>query len=289
MSLPTHTRLDRENVTIYNRNTNLGVPTLKAVWFSLRDIWFYRWLIWVNFKKDFVSQYKRSSLVILWTVIMPIIPLTAYLFLAFIRALNVTSGLPYPVFIISGMTIWLVLSEGVTSAMGAVNKERSILTKVKIPLITVIIAGYGKVCANTLIRLPFLVLVFVIFKITPPPVSLLFPLVLLPAILLGLGLGIIFGMIGAMTQDAENAVAVMMRYGMFLCSVVFAMPTEGVIGTLNRVNIFNHLVVGLREFLIYGSFSDPSGFIAGSVISVLVFVIALKWNYSLEYLVREAL
>jgi lipopolysaccharide transport system permease protein len=278
-----------ERVTIYNRDTNFGLPTLKAVWFSLREIWFYRWLIWVNFKKDFVGQYKRSSLAILWTVVMPIIPLTAYLFLAFIRALNVTSGLPYPVFIISGMTIWLILSEGITLAMGAVNKERSVLTKVKIPLITVIIAGYGKVCANTLIRIPFLVLVFIIFKIVPPPVTLLFPFVLLPIIVLGLGFGIIFGMLGAMTQDAENAVAVMMRYGMFLCSVIFAMPTDGLMGTLNRLNIFNHLVVGLRDFLVHGSFSDPSGFAAASAISVLIFIIALRWNYSLEYLVREAL
>jgi lipopolysaccharide transport system permease protein len=281
--------LDKEKVTIYNRDTNLGVPAIKAAWFSLRDIWFYRWLIWVNFKKDFVGQYKRSSLAIMWTIVMPLIPLTAYLFLAFIRALNVTSGLPYPVFIISGMTIWLILSEGITSAMGAVSKERSVLTKVKIPLITVIIAGYGKVCANTLIRLPFLVLVFIIFGIAPPLITFLFPFVLLPVILLGLGLGIIFGMFGAMTQDAENAVAVMMRYGMFLCSVVFAMPTDGLMGTINRLNFFNHLVVGLRDFLVYGSFSDPSGFVAGAIISVLVFIIALRWNYSLEYLVREAL
>ncbi len=289
MSRTAKNLLDSEKVTIYNRNTNLGVPTIKAVWFSLREIWFYRWLIWVNFKKDFVGQYKRSSLAIAWTIVMPLIPLTAYLFLAFIRALNVTSGLPYPVYIISGMTIWLILSEGITSAMGAVNKERSVLTKVKIPLITVIIAGYGKVCANTLIRIPFLVLVFFIFQIFPPPITLLFPFVLLPIIFLGLGFGIIFGMIGAMTQDAENAVAVMMRYGMFLCSVVFAMPIDGLAGTLNRLNIFNHLVVGLRDFLVYGTFSDPSGFAAGAVISVLVFIIALRWNYSLEYLVREAL
>jgi lipopolysaccharide transport system permease protein len=289
MSRTVKNLLNNEKVTIYNRNTNLGVPTIKAVWFSLREIWFYRWLIWVNFKKDFIGQYKRSSLAITWTIVMPLIPLTAYLFLAFIRALNVTSGLPYPVYIISGMTIWLILSEGITSAMGAVNKERSVLTKVKIPLITVIIAGYGKVCANTLIRIPFLVLVFFIFKIFPPPITLLFPLVLLPIIFLGLGFGIIFGMIGAMTQDAENAVAVMMRYGMFLCSVVFAMPTDGLAGTLNRLNIFNHLVVGLRDFLVYGTFSDPSGFVAGAIISVLVFIIALRWNYSLEYLVREAL
>jgi lipopolysaccharide transport system permease protein len=289
MSRTVEKPLNNEKVTIYNRNTNLGVPTIKAVWFSLRDIWFYRWLIWVNFKKDFVGQYKRSSLAIMWTIVMPLIPLTAYLFLAFIRALNVTSGLPYPVYIISGMTIWLILSEGITSAMGAVNKERSVLTKVKIPLITVIMAGYGKVCANTLIRIPFLVLVFIIFHIYPPPITLLFPLVLLPIIFLGLGFGIIFGMLGAMTQDAENAVAVLMRYGMFLCSVVFAMPTDGLAGTLNRLNIFNHLVVGLRDFLVYGTFSDPSGFAAGAVISVLVFIIALKWNYSLEYLAREAL
>lgn len=281
--------LDDEKVTTYTKDTNVVDPSLIAVWRSLREIWNHRWLIWVTFKKEFVGQYKASALWAVWSLVMPLIPLTAYLFLVFIRALNVKGGVPYPVYILSGMTFWLILSEGVTSSMSAIDKERAVLTKVNIPLIAVMMSGYGKVCANTLIRLPFLILVLFIYKIVPPPIAFLFPIVLLPLIFLGLGFGIIFGMFAAMIQDAQNAVGVLLRYGMFLCSVVFPMPTTGWLGVINRVNFFNHLIVGVRDFLLTGSFTDPVGYIAGSAISVLIFVIALKWNHSLQYLVREAL
>ena len=220
---------------------------------------------------------------------MPVVPLTAFLFLAFIRALNVKGEMHFAVYIIAGMTFWLIILEGINFSMEAVQSERNVLTKVNIPLIAVTMAGYGKVFFNTLIRLPILILVFVIYKITPNPNIFLFPLFLIPLMLLSLGLGIIFGMLNVMMQDAKNAVAVLLRYGMFACSVIFPMPTDGVIGGINRINFFNHLIVGVRDFIVFGSMSDPAGFFASSFISLLIFIIALRWSYSLQYLVREAL
>jgi len=277
------------NVTVYHKDYLISDSLITAWRKTLQAIWQNRWLIWVNFKKDFFSQYKNSGLGLLWSLILPLIPLSAYLFLGYLRVLNVRGSMPYPIYIITGMTFWLLLREGINSGMGAIQRDRSILTKINTPLIVVILSRYGSVCANTLIRTVFLIFILFFYKITPNPSIILIPFILLPLISLGLGLGILLGIFNSANSDIENVSRMFLTYSMFASSVIFPMPTEGILGQLNNLNIFNHLIVGIRDFIVLGQFQYPFHFGASSAIGVCFVLLGVKWQHTVQFRVKGLL
>lgn len=277
------------NVTVYHRDYLIFDSLLSAWRKTLQDVWKHRWLIWINFKKDFFSQYKQAGLGMLWSIIMPIIPVSAYVFLGYLRVLNVSGGMPFPVYVMTGMTFWMLLREGIISGMSAINSDRAILSKINIPLIAVILSRYGNVCANTLIRIIFLIIIMVFYRVTPNLNIILLPFAFLPLIFFSLGMGILLGIWNSVNTDIQNTVNMILTYGLFISSVIFPMPTKGILGLLNSMNVFNHLIVGIRDFLIFGNFQYPVEYLFSSLMGICILILAVKWQHNLQYKVRSLL
>ena len=270
-------------ITIYNKDTRLKASFAEAFSTLFHNAWSYRSLIWRSVKRDFTMPYGQSFLGIGWSFIMPMIPVTAYLVLVFLGVLDTRAGMPFLVYVVTGVTFWFFLSGSINSVINSIQRDRGIITKVKFPLIVVILSGFGKVCSDTLIRLGFVVVAFAIYGIVPNWTIIFSPLIILPFILLSFGLGIIVGLLNVVAGDTKNIVDMFLNYGMFLCSVFFAMPESGPIGAANKFNIFNHFIVGIREFLVFGYITDSVGFGVSSLIAVVVFLFSIRALYSLEY------
>jgi lipopolysaccharide transport system permease protein len=277
------------NITVYHKDYLVSDSLITAWKKTFQAVWRNRWLIWVNFKKDFFSQYKQSGLGLLWSLILPIIPVSAYLFLGYLRVLDVRGAMPFPVYIITGMTFWLLMRDGIISGMGAIQQEKSILTKINTPLIVVILSRYGSVCANTLLRLVFLIFILFFYKIVPSLNIILIPFVLLPLICFGFGLGILLGIFNSASSDIANVSNMFLTYGMFASSVIFPMPTEGILGLVNCLNIFNHLIVGIRDFIVLGQFQYPAHFVTSSAIGICLMLLGVKWQHTVQYKVKGLL
>jgi lipopolysaccharide transport system permease protein len=277
------------NITVYHKDYLISDSLITAWKKTLQATWHNRWLIWVNFKKDFFSQYKNSGMGLIWSLIMPIIPVSAYLFLGYLRVLDVRGAMPFPVYIISGMTFWQLLREGITSGMGAIQQNKDVLAKINMPFIVVILSRYGSVCANALIRLVFLSIVLFFYNLIPGPNIILIPLVLLPFVCFGMGLGIFLGIFNSANNDVGNVTNIFLTYGMFASSVIFPMPTEGLLGLFNNLNIFNHLIVGIRDFIVLSQFQYPVHFAASSAIGVCFMLLGIKWQHTVQYKVKGLL
>jgi lipopolysaccharide transport system permease protein len=273
----------KELVTVYNRNTRLKAPVSEAFRTVFHNAWSYRWLIWRFFVRDFTSPYRQSFLGTLWSFIVPMIPVSAYLVLVFMGVLDTRAGMPFLLYVVTGMTFWLFIAGSITSMMNSIQRERAVLTKIKFPLIVVILSGFGKVCSDTLIRFCFVILAFVLYGVVPKWTIIFFPFIMLPVILFSFGTGVIVSLANVVVRDTRNVVEMFLRYGMFLCSVIFAMPTTGLVGAINRFNIFNQFIVGTRELLVFGQINDVPGFLISSLGSVIVFMFSVKALYSLEY------
>jgi hypothetical protein len=80
-----------------------------------------------------------------------------------------------------------------------------------------------------------------------------------------------------------------LTYGMFTSSVIFPMPTDGILGLVNSVNIFNHLIVGIRDFIVLGQFQYPVHFAASAVIGICFMLFGVKWQHTVQYKVKGLL
>jgi lipopolysaccharide transport system permease protein len=276
----------QHRITVYSPKTRLNDSLFFILKHFVQEIKRTRWQIWITFKRDFVSAYKQTVAGVLWSILLPLIPITTYLLLAYLRVLKTTENMPFIVYIVIGMTLWAFLSGSLTSPLVAIQKGKVILEMSKYPVLAVIISNFGHIVYEVLVRIVFVISVLVYYRISLAWYIFLLPVLILPLAMFSLGLGMILAILNIITKDVRNIVDVIMRYAIFLSSVIFPMPTEGLIGTLNRFNPFNTFVNTIRDFIVFGQVSHLELYLMTSGVAIIIFLLACKILYAMEYKIK---
>jgi lipopolysaccharide transport system permease protein len=282
-------QVGKYQLTTYSPQTRLHDSLWTILKHFFLEIKRTRWQIWVTFKRDFVSAYNQTTVGLLWSVVMPLIPISVYLLLAYLRVLRTTENMPFVVYIVVGMTIWTFLSGSLTSPILAIQKSKVVLETSKYPILAVILSNFGQMIYQTSIRIIFVVLVLIFYKISLSWNILLLPLLILPLALFSLSLGIILAIVNVIIRDVQNVVDIVMRYGVFLSSVIFPMTETGLIGTLNLFNPFNTFVIAVRNFIVFGQIPHLTVYLVTTGVSILLFLVACKVLYIMEYRLKAFL
>ncbi|HWA33429.1 MAG TPA: ABC transporter permease [Cyclobacteriaceae bacterium] len=129
--------------------------------FNWNEIWRYRELFIFFAWRDIKIKYKQTVLGFLWAVLQPLTMMVIFTFF-FGRALRVPSqGLPYPVFVLSGLLLWTAFSTGLTNAANSMISNSAIVKKIYFPRLimpvsSVIVAFFDLLMAF-LVFIPILV------------------------------------------------------------------------------------------------------------------------------------
>lgn len=273
-------------LTTYAPNTRLHDSLWTILIHFFQEFRRTRWQIWVTFKRDFVSSYNQTALGFLWSIVMPLIPVTVYLLLAAIRVLATTEDMPFVIYIVVGMTIWTFLSGTITSSVNSIQLGKSILESSRYPVFAVIMSNFGQMVYELLVRSTFVVTVLLFFRVSVSWTVLLLPLVLIPLVMFSLGAGMILAVLNIILKDINNIVNLVLRYGIFLSSVIFPMTETGVLGYLNKFNPFNTFVVTVRDFIVFGQITAWELYLVTSVMSFIVFLLACKILYFMEFRIK---
>jgi lipopolysaccharide transport system permease protein len=264
---------------------------LEAWTATARDVYKYRYLIKQLFIRDFKAQYQRSVLGILWTIIMPLIPVTVYLFMSFVGVLRPgVKNIPYPLFVVVGMSIWRMFADGTSVCMTRVLGSGHILKKIRTPKVVIILAGMGSVCFDALVRAGLIVVLAVAYWTIPSFLGILLASLSLLALLsFTLALGMIAALFNVVVRDVQKVIQVGLTYGMFLSSVIFVMPETGLIADLIIFYPMNTFVMEIRHMLFFGLPINSTLFLITSGLSVAFLIAAVRCFYVLEHVVDDKL
>jgi ABC-type polysaccharide/polyol phosphate export permease len=108
-------------------------------------------------------------------------------------------------------------------------------------------------------------------------------------ILFALGLGMMLGILDVVVQDTRRFVLLMLRYGLFISSVIFPFPETGISGEINKFNIFNTFVNASRDLLFHGYIKNPELYLYSSLVGIAIFLVAAKMVYAMDYKIRAYL
>jgi len=151
-------------VATVSRRTGLGSSTT-----AVSEIFAHRQLLGLLVRRDITSRYKDSALGLLWTLINPLIQLIVYYtvmgqFLGAARA----GGIPdFALYIFSGLTIYVLFSESVSSATGSIVANAGLVKKVYVPREVFPLASIGS--ASFTFAMQLVVLVIACFVLGAPP------------------------------------------------------------------------------------------------------------------------
>ena len=83
---------------------------------DLKDVWAYRELLYFLAWRDVKIRYKQTAIGIVWAVLQPVLT-TAIFTVIFSRFARFdTADVPYPLFALSGLMIWLFIHTSITMA-----------------------------------------------------------------------------------------------------------------------------------------------------------------------------
>jgi lipopolysaccharide transport system permease protein len=116
-----------------SQDYELRIEPPKKLSFGFRELWHYRELFYFFTWRDVKVKYKQTALGVLWVLLQP--ALTVVIFTVFFgRALKIPSGgIPYPVFVFSGLLFWNAFSASVINAGNSMVSNAAIIKKIYFP------------------------------------------------------------------------------------------------------------------------------------------------------------
>lgn len=120
---------------------------------EVRNLWDYRGLMRLLIVRDLTVRYKRSTLGVWWTLLNPLLAMVI-LWIVFGQIFRFSiPGIPYIVYLLSGIIFYTYFSQGVSAAGAAIVNNSGILTKVSVPPEVFSVSAAAAAAANFLISL----------------------------------------------------------------------------------------------------------------------------------------
>lgn len=249
-----------------------------------------RELGWALCRRDIHARYRQSLLGIGWVLLNPIAFATIFILLHRYNVLTVEdTGVPYPVFLITGTVLWQLFTDSLWAPLKSVQANIPLLSKVAFPREILLVSAVGQVWVDFALKLPVVVLVFLLFGASPTPSGLL---LVGPAALALSALGFTFGVlltpIGTLYRDIGAALVPVTQFWFFLTPVVYPTPTEGTAAWLPYVNPVAPMLATARDLLFFGHIASPVLYVSVLTITFLVGVLALAaYRLSMPILIER--
>lgn len=188
---------------------------------SIRDVWSNRDIAWTLALREVQIRYKQSVVGIAWAVMQPLVTTLIFTLIFGFLAKIPTDGVPYPVFVLSGVLFWQYFSKVVVESSGSLVKNEGIITKVFFPRLILPLVPALSAAVDLGISLVILLLLMLAYGVSPTPYVFLLPLVLLFAGLLGYGIGLMLSPINAIYRDVSIALPFFVQIGMYVTPVIY--------------------------------------------------------------------
>jgi lipopolysaccharide transport system permease protein len=191
---------------------------------ELGELWRYRELAYFLVWRDVKVRYKQTAVGVAWAVLQPLLTMLIFTFI-FGRFANFPSqGLPYPVFVFSGLLPWTYFSSALSQISMSVVQSTSLVTKVWFPRLLLPFAAAGAPAFDLLIASSVLIGLMAFYSLAPAATVPLVLITLVLTFLTALGFGLFLAAINVRYRDVPHALPFMIQIWLYLTPVIY--PVE---------------------------------------------------------------
>tara|TARA_B100000745_G_scaffold226507_1_gene151559 strand:- start:83 stop:919 length:837 start_codon:yes stop_codon:yes gene_type:complete len=188
---------------------------------DLRDLWYYRDLLYFLVWRDIKVRYAQSVLGVGWAVIQPVFLMIVFT-LVFGRLARLDSdGAPYAIFSYVALVPWTYFSNALTDSTTSLVQNSALITKVYFPRIILPLSAILSKLIDFAIALILVIGLLVWYKTVPNVGVAVIPLLVLLMILTAAGLGIWLASLAIQYRDIKYALTFIIQMLMFASPVVY--------------------------------------------------------------------
>jgi lipopolysaccharide transport system permease protein len=193
---------------------------------DLRELWAFRGMCLRLVWRDVRVRYHQTVLGVLWVVLRPValmLLLTASLGRF---ATTASTGLPYAVYVLTGLLAWNYFAEAVAHASNSVLGNASVVNKVYFPRLVLPLSTVLTATVDFAVALVACVPLLLWYGVGPTWNLLLLPAVVLLLALAALGAGTLLAALVALFRDARHVVPFLLQFGLFATATIYLMPDQ---------------------------------------------------------------
>ncbi len=250
---------------------------------NIRDVWASRDTAWTLALREIQIRYKQSVIGIAWALFQPLITTIIFTVIFGLLVKIPTDGIPYPIFVLSGLLFWQYFSKVVQDSSSSLVRNEAIITKVFFPRLILPLVPALSASVDLAIAFAMLLALMLFYGIAPTPYVVLVPLLLLLTGLLAYGIGLMLSPINAIYRDIGIALPFFVQIGMYLTPVIYPVSfvPEGYqwIFLLNPVGT---LLDTARAALLGSPFPPPAAFAILAIFIAMVLTFGFRTFRKLE-------
>lgn len=256
---------------------------------NFHEIWLYRDLLWALASREIKLRYRQTALGAIWVVIQPILSAGILSFVFNGVAGLKTGDVPPFLFSFAGMLIWSAFNSTLSKASSVLVANASLISKVYFPRLCLPLSVVPPVLLDVCVSLVVLGILLVVSGIIPGFAILLWPFVLLVALIMALGVSLITASLMVTYRDVQYIVPFVLQLLLFASPIAYSTANVSEKFAAHpwmlKVYYFNPLI-GLFEasrYCLIGRGEVNFAALAYSLIaSIVVFSIGLKCFKSME-------
>ncbi|WP_020595997.1 ABC transporter permease [Spirosoma panaciterrae] len=188
-----------------------------------RDLWRNRELLYILSMRDVTVRYKQTALGTAWGLIRP---LTTMLIMVFvfskIAKLPPDPGIPYPLMVLGGITVWTFFSTAFTQISNSVTLNSNLVTKVYFPRLIMPLSSIAISLVDFLVSLGLFILLAIWYQFIPDWHLLLLPAFILLALLASFAFGLFFAAVNVRFRDIAQLIPFIVQVGFYICPIAYS-------------------------------------------------------------------
>ena len=188
---------------------------------DLGEIWKYRELLYFLTLRDIKIRYKQTLIGIAWVVLQPVLTTAIFTVIFSTFARFDTKSVPYPLFALSGLSLWLFVHTSISLASSSFVNNTSLVTKVYFPRLIVPVAASLATLFDLLFSLVILIILMVWYGVAATPQLIAAPLFIFLALVLAGAFGTLFSALNVRFRDVKFALPFMLQVWMIASPIFY--------------------------------------------------------------------
>jgi lipopolysaccharide transport system permease protein len=188
-----------------------------------KDLWLNRQLLWILSKRDISVRYKQTVLGVAWSVLRPLMTmLVMVLVFQVLAKMEGDPGIPYPLGVLSGLTIWTFFSNTFTQISGSILINSNLVSKVYFPRLLMPLSAIAVGFVDFLLTFVIFIFLTAYYQFPISANIIYLPVFIALTFMTSLGFGLFFAVLNVRFRDIGQLIPFMVQVGTWACPVSYS-------------------------------------------------------------------
>ncbi len=251
--------------------------------------------IWIELTRnlavrDVEYRYKHSALGLYWALINPLLTATIFGFVFAVIFHANSKPLPYPIFLLTGLTFWNFFANSVMSAMTSITGNGALLAKIYFPRIVLPTASVIARSIDFMFSMVILLLFILLYHVPIAWTIIWVPVIFILQIIFTLGISYVVASLNVFFRDMSQLMGLVLMVWVYLSPVMYSLRTQNpMLQDILWLNPMGTYIEMERNLMFDGHLSHPLFLIPAVGAALFSFVIGKIVFNRLEKMFAEVM